>query len=269
MIKYDKSSFTLGLGGEVEKEREECLDDLLLLRFRSAIKKHAESLQMSNDEEEEPKVRRVDADKSHAEAQFIEIEAPIRAAMNNIKVNDAVVEEPPPSGKIVPYWMQQCQSINSPLLRLHQEIVSLVELLQPTEEEAHDRMSLVSQIEEVAKSLWPHSTVTVFGSYATGLYVPTSDVDLVVLNTEVDVLTGLRALANALTRRGVAKGMQVIAKAKVPIIKFEAAESGLNVDISFDVPNGPQAAELVKEVIGVWPMLRPLGGKTLSVSSLT
>ena len=53
--------------------------------------------------------------------------------------------------------------------------------------------------------------------------------------------------------------MQVISKAKVPIIKFEAAESGLNVDISFDVPNGPQAAELVKEVIGVWPMLRPLG----------
>lgn len=33
---------------------------------------------------------------------------------------------------------------------------------------------------------------------------------------------------------------QVIAKAKVPIIKFEEAESGYNFDISFDVANGPE-----------------------------
>ena len=34
---------------------------------------------------------------------------------------------------------------------------------------------------------------------------------------------------------------QVIAKAKVPIIKFETVDhGGLNFDISFDVPNGPQ-----------------------------
>ena len=34
---------------------------------------------------------------------------------------------------------------------------------------------------------------------------------------------------------------QVIAKAKVPIIKFETVEHGnLAFDISFDVPNGPQ-----------------------------
>ena len=33
---------------------------------------------------------------------------------------------------------------------------------------------------------------------------------------------------------------QVIAKAKVPIIKFEEAESGYNFDVSFDVANGPE-----------------------------
>lgn len=33
---------------------------------------------------------------------------------------------------------------------------------------------------------------------------------------------------------------QVISKAKVPIIKFEEAESGYNFDISFDVANGPE-----------------------------
>ncbi len=49
----------------------------------------------------------------------------------------------------------------------------------------------------------------------------------------------------------------MIAKAKVPIIKFETADfGGLAFDISFDVPNGPQAAVLVKEVIGEWMVTR-------------
>lgn len=41
-----------------------------------------------------------------------------------------------------------------------------------------------------------------------GLYVPTSDVDLVVLNTKVDVQSGLKALARLLQTRNVATKMQ-------------------------------------------------------------
>lgn len=36
---------------------------------------------------------------------------------------------------------------------------------------------------------------------------------------------------------------QVIAKAKVPIVKFEDAHTGYNFDLSFDVANGPEARE--------------------------
>ena len=41
-----------------------------------------------------------------------------------------------------------------------------------------------------------------------GLYVPTSDIDLVVLNTKVDVQSGLKALARLLQTRNVATKMQ-------------------------------------------------------------
>ena len=34
--------------------------------------------------------------------------------------------------------------------------------------------------------------------------------------------------------------VQVIAKAKVPIVKFEDAETGYAFDVSFDVANGPE-----------------------------
>ena len=50
----------------------------------------------------------------------------------------------------------------------------------------------------------------VFGSFATGLYLPTSDMDLVVTDSGcTDVRSGLRALAQALARKGMAKNMQV------------------------------------------------------------
>ncbi len=49
-----------------------------------------------------------------------------------------------------------------------------------------------------------------FGSFATGLYLPTSDMDLVVTESGChDVRSGLRALASALARKGMAKNMQV------------------------------------------------------------
>ena len=38
--------------------------------------------------------------------------------------------------------------------------------------------------------------------------------------------------------------LQVIAKAKVPIVKFEDAETGYAFDISFDVANGPEVSSL-------------------------
>lgn len=51
---------------------------------------------------------------------------------------------------------------------------------------------------------------------------------------------------------------QVVAKARVPIIKFEEKESAINFDISFDVANGPVAAGFVRELMTKLPPMRPL-----------
>ena len=176
-----------------------------------------------------------------------------------------------------------------------------------------------------------------------GLYLPTSDVDLVILDSGcTDIVSGLRALAQCLVRRSLATGIQVgirplhlrcihhrssfrkvslvcslltcpsgfpiktelvlplpgvklmhwlpcwgyiayhglklaqcsvlvrdnsesfpchvqiIAKAKVPIIKFKEAASGLNFDVSFNAANGPQAAEYVRELMQRLPPMRSL-----------
>ena len=51
---------------------------------------------------------------------------------------------------------------------------------------------------------------------------------------------------------------QVIAKAKVPIIKFVELPSGLSFDVSFDVANGPAAAAGVRALVGRLPPVKPL-----------
>jgi non-canonical poly(A) RNA polymerase PAPD5/7 len=101
--------------------------------------------------------------------------------------------------------------------------------------------------------------VRVFGSFATGLYLPSSDVDVVVLNSGCQARHDrLKALAKALTRSGLAKNIQVIANARVPIIKFVETRSNIPFDISFDVANGPEAADFIKAAMEALPPLRPL-----------
>ena len=63
---------------------------------------------------------------------------------------------------------------------------------------------------QVVQSLWPDSIHKVFGSYATKLYLPSSDIDLVVLDTGCgDVVECLKQLGRALVQQKVAEYVQV------------------------------------------------------------
>lgn len=145
------------------------------------------------------------------------------------------------------------------MLQLHKEILDFVDFVSPTPEEQASRTAAVQSVIDVIKYIWPHSTVELFGSFRTGLYLPTSDVDVVILESKVTKpQTGLYALSKALSQRSVAKKLQVIAKARVPIVKFVERRSGIAFDISFDIESGPQAAEFIKDALKKIPPLRPL-----------
>jgi non-canonical poly(A) RNA polymerase PAPD5/7 len=151
-------------------------------------------------------------------------------------------------------------------LRLHNELVAFARMLEPTPAEAAARAASVARVREAVGSVFPQARVLVFGSYATGLYVPTSDIDVVVVGSGAAaagrdaVARALQALAKQLTLRGLVRPgtLNVIAKARVPIVKFEMAGSGVAFDVSFDVSNGPRAARHVARLLRAWPPLRPL-----------
>lgn len=56
---------------------------------------------------------------------------------------------------------------------LHEEIEDFYNYMSPTEEEHALRVNVVRRIERVVRSLWQDATVEIFGSFRTGLYLPT------------------------------------------------------------------------------------------------
>ncbi|KAK6290768.1 hypothetical protein J4Q44_G00388330, partial [Coregonus suidteri] len=59
------------------------------------------------------------------------------------------------------------------ILGLHEEINDFYKYMSPRAEEERMRMEVVDRIERVIKDLWPTADVQVFGSFSTGLYLPT------------------------------------------------------------------------------------------------
>lgn len=156
-------------------------------------------------------------------------------------------------------WFRSNCKFKSPMLQLHKEILDFCEFLSPTPEEEALRKSAIDSVFEVIKYIWPSCKVEVFGSFRTGLYLPSSDIDVVILGSNIRTpQMGLQALSRALSQRGIAKKMQVIGKARVPIIKFVEKNSDISFDVSFDLDNGPKAADYIKDAIVKLPPLRPL-----------
>ena len=149
--------------------------------------------------------------------------------------------------------------VRSPLIRLHHEIVDFCRYLEPTAEESSARTAAVERVRGAVLSIWPGARFEVHGSFATGMYLPNSDIDAVILGSGCkSPATCLKALALSLSRKGMARKIQLIAKARVPIVKFEERPSGFQFDVSFDVANGPASAEIVRANMRRFPALRPL-----------
>ncbi|XP_071907412.1 uncharacterized protein [Coffea arabica] len=169
------------------------------------------------------------------------------------------VKEPERERRLEGNWFRANCRFKSPMLQLHKEILDFCDFLSPTPEEQASRNEAIDAVFDVIRYIWPNCKPEVFGSFKTGLYLPTSDIDVVILDSKISrPQIGLQALSRALSQRGIAKKIQVIAKARVPIIKFVEKRSGFAFDISFDVQNGPKAADFIKDAVAKWPPLRPL-----------
>ncbi|KAI0053976.1 hypothetical protein FA95DRAFT_1529800 [Auriscalpium vulgare] len=144
---------------------------------------------------------------------------------------------------------------------LHRETEAFVQYVSPTQEEDEIRALIVDMISQAVSKNFPDAKVHPFGSFETKLYLPLGDIDLVVLSKSMeysDRVTVLHALANTVKRAGITDKVTIIAKAKVPIIKFITTHGRFAVDISINQANGVEAGKMVKGFLAEMPALRTL-----------
>ncbi|KAG7661077.1 TRF5 [[Candida] subhashii] len=143
---------------------------------------------------------------------------------------------------------------------LTMEMKDFVNYISPSSKEITTRNTVVNKLKEKIAKFWPGTEAHVFGSCATDLYLPGSDIDMVVISETGDYenKSRLYQLSAFLRRHNLAKNIEVIAKAKVPIIKFVDPYSDLHIDISFERKNGLDAAKRIRRWLDSTPGLREL-----------
>ncbi|CAB4377561.1 hypothetical protein RhiirA5_352341 [Rhizophagus irregularis] len=161
-----------------------------------------------------------------------------------------------PYDEEVPWLIKDnVRKYKSAIQRLHYEIEEFVAYLCPTDIERMWRVFAIRRIEECIKSSYPDAEIMVFGSFNTGLYLPTSDLDIVcfIRENSQDIL---KQIAQLLYYHRISEERPItLTKAVVPIIKFRECHTKFNVDISFNQSSGYTSSRAMKSYLDQWPSL--------------
>ncbi|CAH8585118.1 unnamed protein product [Schistosoma turkestanicum] len=150
-------------------------------------------------------------------------------------------------------WKSSGKDYDFGVIGLHAEIKDFLKYISPNPAEQFAREVVVAKVRDIVYGLWPNCQVDVFGSFKTGLYLPTSDIDMVIFG-KWDALP-LHTLEQALFKSGISSEIKVLDKATVPIVKMTDKETELRVDISFNMINSVRAAELIRVFMKKYPCL--------------
>ncbi|KAK5995343.1 Poly(A) RNA polymerase protein 2 [Cladobotryum mycophilum] len=172
-----------------------------------------------------------------------------------------------PRGLLVPEWEtkrgeEPCpwatvdhSATTNLAFRLHKEIMDFYEYVKPRKFEQTIRDSLVENLKKAMKRdgrNFATAQLFPFGSFKSGLYLPTADMDLVVCSasfmrggppTFLGARSWLYKFQKFLVAQRVAdpESIEVIAHARIPLVKFVDKVTGLKVDVSFENLGGVDA----------------------------
>ncbi|KAI1338406.1 hypothetical protein F5Y15DRAFT_387083 [Xylariaceae sp. FL0016] len=149
--------------------------------------------------------------------------------------------------------------------RLHKEIRDFYEYVRPRDFEHNVRQQMLERLTKVIKQRFPDAEIRPFGSFMSGLYLPTADMDIALCSRafvrggrpKYDAKKSLYHLRAHLQSHGVPylNEVEVIAKAKVPLVKFTDSLTALKVDISFEKLDGHNAIQTFLDWKAKYPVM--------------
>lgn len=129
---------------------------------------------------------------------------------------------------------------------------------------------LIALIEKfVTESLGSDYSIKIYGSHATKLCLPWSDIDIVVSCPTFTNYTPLYNLSQYIESKNIFKQVRYIGKTQVPLIKIITKQNfnNISVDISLEDPKhyGVQCVNFVNEMIKKYEVLMPM---TLAIKNI-
>ena len=141
-----------------------------------------------------------------------------------------------------------CAGTSSSWEALSQELAEFrLQVCEEMEGRGHLMAWIMSELREAISHLFPGAYIAVFGSYATGLALPTSDLDIAVLNTAAmyeDIEQSVTMLEEVLPAYPWVASIKAIATASIPVVKltvnpqFCEQTDLIQVDITFEDEGG-------------------------------
>ena len=168
---------------------------------------------------------------------------------NNINERD--------SSKSAPWLSESTLGIKNLNFRLHNEIIEFYEYIKPNPKEHERRISIFESIRTILESNIKGAEVMAFGSFCTQLYLPGSDIDLVILNdrlTEAQLYRRTRKVIKECPY--IFTNVTCVTTARVPIIKFTHLTSGIDFDIAFNQKAGIINTKEIKKALVVHQELK-------------
>ena len=161
--------------------------------------------------------------------------------------------------------------------QLTQEIKDFVKWIEPTPDEAQIRYFTIMKYTKYIEYLFNSSNVETFnkkgyknkkysvtvvgqGSSFTKCYIPSSDIDLIVLglSDDVNISDCLYKIVNQLWHSRLINNAIVLKHAKVPIAKIVDRQFDMHIDISVGQINGALNIPRVLNYFSIYPLLRSI-----------
>lgn len=143
-------------------------------------------------------------------------------------------------------------------LSLHDEITKFMLYIQPTKQEISVRDDLVNRFTRLIASFKTNATVRPVGSYVTGLFIPTSDIDMVLVFNEARgsslfstypsyAKMELSSILYKLQGSGFASKVENVLQATVPLIRITDKKTGIEIDLTAADTHGIKATKAVQK----------------------
>ncbi|EPR77778.1 Topoisomerase 1 [Spraguea lophii 42_110] len=156
--------------------------------------------------------------------------------------------------------------------RLNEELLDFYENLLSSDEEYNIRQMIMNEIKDILED--ENYKISSFGSFSYNLFLPTSDIDIIIEGEEEEIEKNTKKEDNDLSnRRKKLENNEILknifnvmkdrleniihlSKARIPILRCIESKFGFRIDISVN-HNGLKHSEYILKAINKYPIIKP------------